>query len=79
MNQIVSKFQELGLSLPNCPAPLAAYVPATRSGNIIFVSGQLPSVNGDFSAYTGTVPTELPAEKAKESVPPKPDEKPKDE
>ena len=68
MSQIVSKFQEMGLTLPNCPAPLAAYVPATRSGDIIFVSGQLPSVNGDFSAYTGTVPTELPAEKAKEAA-----------
>ena len=69
MSQIVSKFQELGLTLPNCPAPLAAYVPATRSGDTIYVSGQLPSVNGDFSAYTGTVPTELSAEKAKEAAP----------
>ena len=68
MNQIVAKVQELGFTLPNCPAPLAAYVPATRSGDIIFVSGQLPSVNGDFSAYTGTVPTELAAEKAKDAA-----------
>lgn len=68
MNQIATKVQELGFPLPNCPAPLAAYIPATRCGDIIFVSGQLPSVNGDFSAYTGTVPTELSAEKAKEAA-----------
>ena len=68
MNQIATKVQELGFPLPNCPVPLAAYIPATRSGDIIFVSGQLPSVNGDFSAYTGTVPTELSAEKAKEAA-----------
>ena len=68
MNQIVAKVQELGLTLPNCPAPLAAYVPATRNGDTIYVSGQLPSVNGDFSAYTGTVPTEISAEKAKDAA-----------
>ena len=68
MNQIATKVQELGFPLPNCPAPLAAYIPATRCGDIIFVSGQLPSVNGDFSAYTGTVPTEHSAEKAKEAA-----------
>ena len=68
MNQIATKVQELGFPLPNCPAPLAAYIPATRCGDIIFISGQLPSVNGDFSAYTGTVPTELSAEKAKEAA-----------
>ena len=59
MSQIVSKFQELGLTLPACPAPVAAYVPATRFGDTIIVSGQLPSVKGDFSAFTGVVPLDL--------------------
>ena len=65
---IKKKVEELALTLPECPVPLAAYVPATRVGNTIIVSGQLPSVKGDFSAYTGTVPTELPAEKATEAA-----------
>jgi len=68
MNQIVSKFEELGLALPACPAPLAAYVPAVRYGDTIVVSGQLPSVKGDFSAFTGKVPSELSTEKAKEAA-----------
>lgn len=68
MMSIQQKIEELGLSLPECPKPLAAYVPAVRMGNMIVVSGQLPSVKGDFSAYCGTVPTELSAEKAKEGA-----------
>ena len=67
MSQIVSKFQELGLTLPACPAPVAAYVPATRFGDTIIVSGQLPSVKGDFSAFTGVVPNQISVEKAKEA------------
>lgn len=68
MQNIVKKVEELGLTLPAVAAPLAAYVPATRAGNVIFVSGQLPSVNGDFSAYTGIVPDALSPEKAKEGA-----------
>lgn len=68
MQPIVKKIQELGLTLPNCPAPLAAYVPATRCGDMIFVSGQLPSVNGDFSPFCGTVPMELSVDKAAEGA-----------
>ena len=65
---IKKKVEELALTLPECPIPLAAYVPAVRFGDTIVVSGQLPSVKGDFSAYTGNVPNELPAEKATEAA-----------
>lgn len=68
MLAIKKKVEELGLTLPEVAAPLAAYVPATRAGDVIFVSGQLPSVKGDFSAYTGIVPTALSPEKAKEGA-----------
>lgn len=37
---------ELGLVLPPVSSPLAAYVPAVRSGNLVFVSGQLPVADG---------------------------------
>ncbi|MGQ0846186.1 MAG: RidA family protein [Sporichthyaceae bacterium] len=37
---------ELGLKLPEVPIPLAAYVPAVRSGNLVYCSGQLPTVDG---------------------------------
>lgn len=68
MENIVQKVEELGLTLPKPPAPLAAYVPATRAENLIYVSGQLPSVNGDFSAFCGTVPTDISANKASEAA-----------
>lgn len=68
MQNIKKKVEELGLTLPAVAAPLAAYIPANRAGDMIYVSGQLPSVKGDFSAYCGMVPTELSAEKAKEGA-----------
>ncbi len=40
----------MGLTLPAVAAPLAAYVPALRSGNYVYTSGQLPTVNGELVA-----------------------------
>ena len=68
MKYIQEKVSELGLTLPQCPAPLAAYIPATRYGDTIVVSGQLPSINGDFSNFCGTVPTDVSVEKATEAA-----------
>ncbi len=44
----------LGLTLPPVPAPVAAYVPAVRVGDLVFTSGQLPFVDGRLRA-TGLV------------------------
>ncbi len=41
-----SRLAELGLALPAVAAPLAAYVPAVRTGSLVFTSGQLPMVDG---------------------------------
>lgn len=41
-----ARVQELGLTIPTPAAPLAAYVPAVQSGKQVFVSGQLPSKDG---------------------------------
>jgi len=56
---------ELGLSLPADSAPLAVYVPAVRSGNLVFTSGQLPRLDGELAA-TGKVGAEVGAEQAKD-------------
>lgn len=48
------RLAELGLELPPVVAPVAAYVPAVRTGNLVYTSGQLPMVNGELSA-TGKV------------------------
>ena len=54
---IQKKIEELGLFLPACPKPLASYVPANRIDNLIYVSGQLPSIKGDLGSYVGSVPS----------------------
>jgi enamine deaminase RidA (YjgF/YER057c/UK114 family) len=45
---------ELGITLPPVPAPVAAYIPARRSGSLVFTSGQLPMVEGSLP-MTGKV------------------------
>lgn len=44
------RLAELGLTLPEVTAPLAAYVPAVRSGSFVFTSGQLPMLDGRLQA-----------------------------
>ncbi|MBA3619260.1 MAG: RidA family protein [Acidothermales bacterium] len=56
---------ELGLTLPGVVAPLASYVPAVRSGNHVWTSGQLPMVEGAMSV-TGKVGAEVEPEQATE-------------
>jgi len=51
-----AKLNELGVTLPEAPKPIAAYVPSMRSGNLLFVSGQLPTKDGKLLA-TGPVPS----------------------
>jgi enamine deaminase RidA (YjgF/YER057c/UK114 family) len=56
---------ELGLTVPEVPAPVAVYVPAVRTGNYVYTSGQLPMRNGELIA-TGKVGGEVTAEEAYE-------------
>lgn len=42
-----ARLAELGLSLPPVVAPLAAYQPAVRTGNLVYTAGQLPMVDGE--------------------------------
>lgn len=42
-----ARVKELGLTIPPAAIPAAAYIPAVQSGNLVFVSGQLPSENGE--------------------------------
>ncbi|WP_205875232.1 RidA family protein [Mycobacterium camsae] len=45
-----ARLEELGLTLPHVVAPLAAYVPAVRTGNLVYTAGQLPFVDGKLAA-----------------------------
>jgi enamine deaminase RidA (YjgF/YER057c/UK114 family) len=49
-----ARLEELGIELPPVAKPLAAYVPAVRSGNLVYTSGQLPMQAGKLTA-TGKV------------------------
>ncbi|MCE2504870.1 MAG: RidA family protein [Nitrosopumilaceae archaeon] len=48
------KLKELGIELPEAPVPAGNYIPAVRTGNLLFISGQIPLENGKV-AYTGKV------------------------
>jgi enamine deaminase RidA (YjgF/YER057c/UK114 family) len=59
------RLAQLGLEVPSVAKPVAAYVPAMRSGSLVFTSGQLPMVDGKLPA-TGKVGAEVDAEEAKQ-------------
>jgi enamine deaminase RidA (YjgF/YER057c/UK114 family) len=52
------KVKALGLELPDAPKPVATYVPAVRTGSLLFLSGVLPMRNGQL-AFTGKLGREL--------------------
>jgi enamine deaminase RidA (YjgF/YER057c/UK114 family) len=54
MSEPLQRLAGLGLELPAVAAPLAAYVPAVRSGDLVYTAGQLPVVDGQL-AVTGKV------------------------
>ena len=64
MSSREEKLAEWGLHLPQVVAPLATYIPASRSGNLVFVSGQLPMVDGQL-VLAGKVGGEVSVEQAK--------------
>ncbi len=57
------RLSELELTLPAAPKPVAAYVPAVRTGSLIYISGQLPLKEGQLLA-SGPVPSRVSLEKA---------------
>jgi len=59
------RLTELGLTLPSVVPPVAAYVPAVRSGSMVYTSGQLPMVDGSLAAV-GKVGAQVSAEQAKD-------------
>jgi enamine deaminase RidA (YjgF/YER057c/UK114 family) len=58
-----ARLDALGLALPPVAAPLAAYVPAVRSGNHVYTAGQLPVVDGKLLT-TGKVGAQVTVEEA---------------
>jgi enamine deaminase RidA (YjgF/YER057c/UK114 family) len=61
---VKEKLASLGLTLPTAAAPVAAYVPAVKTGNLVFTAGQLPVVDGKL-VLTGKVGSDVIPEDAK--------------
>jgi enamine deaminase RidA (YjgF/YER057c/UK114 family) len=61
------RVQELGLDLALPPAPLANYIPAVQTGNLVFLSGQVP-VLPDGTRLRGKVGAELDVDEAKQAA-----------
>ncbi|MGW7354548.1 RidA family protein [Streptomyces sp. Z26] len=62
---VEARLAELGLTLPDVPAPAGAYVPALRSGVYVYTAGQVPFVNGALPT-AGKVGAEVSPERGKE-------------
>ncbi|MBL1216621.1 MAG: RidA family protein [Planctomycetes bacterium] len=60
---VYQRLEELGLELPEAPKPVASYVPWVRTGSLVFISGQLPLMDGKLLC-AGRVPDEVPPDKA---------------
>ncbi|SEH60312.1 Enamine deaminase RidA, house cleaning of reactive enamine intermediates, YjgF/YER057c/UK114 family [Mycolicibacterium rutilum] len=60
---VSARLAELGIELPEVVAPLAAYVPAVRTGNLVYTAGQLPIQAGEL-LQTGKVGAAVTPEQA---------------
>ena len=61
---VKEKLALLGLTLPTAAAPVAAYVPAVKTGNLVFTAGQLPVIDGKL-VLIGKVGSDVTPEDAK--------------
>lgn len=64
---VYDRLKALGLALPTPPKPVAAYIPGVRTGNLIFVSGQIPFLDGKL-IRTGPVPSVVSLEEARDAA-----------
>jgi enamine deaminase RidA (YjgF/YER057c/UK114 family) len=61
------RLQELGITLPAPPEPFGAYVEAVRTGNLLFLSGMLPT-DGRQAAFIGSIGAELDMEAGRKAA-----------
>lgn len=61
------KLEEMGIAIPEAPKPLAAYIPALISGNLVFTAGQLPMLSGELK-YKGKIGTDISEEEGQKAA-----------
>ncbi|HSA61614.1 MAG TPA: RidA family protein [Nitrospiraceae bacterium] len=61
------QLKELGIELPQAPKPVATYIPAVRAGNLLFLSGVLPTQNGQL-IYAGKLGRDLTVEQGMQAA-----------
>lgn len=64
---IEAKIKEMGLEVTDSPRPAASYVPAVKTGDLVYISGQLPLLQGKLTAQ-GKVEQEVTLEEAAEAA-----------
>jgi enamine deaminase RidA (YjgF/YER057c/UK114 family) len=64
---IEEKLESLGITLPTPPKPAGSYIPVVRTGNLVFVSGQIPIKDGQVQ-FKGQVPTSISVEDAQKAA-----------
>ena len=65
-NKITARLQKLGIELPQAAAPVANYVPYVITGNLVFISGQIPFFNGEIQ-YIGKLGENISIEDAQKA------------
>ena len=68
MSKIDARLEELGIELPDTPPPIANYVPAVRTGNLLYLSGLGPAARADGSTLIGKVGSDLTREEGYEAA-----------
>ncbi|MCM4155987.1 RidA family protein [Gramella sp. AN32] len=63
MSKIESRLKELGINLPDLPEPIANYIPAKRTGNLIHTAGQVPVYDG--KSYKGRLGEDITLQESK--------------
>ena len=63
MSQIETKLQEMGITLPENPSPLANYIPAKKSGNLVYTSGHVSALGN--KSFKGKMGRDIDTEKGK--------------
>lgn len=67
MSQVEKRLEAMGIILPECPKPVAAYVPAMKVNGFIYASGQTPIIDGELK-YKGKVGVDLTIEEGYEAA-----------